>query len=771
MTPSRQRAAWIAACIAGVFLPFAPVVLGLRTLAQRDTDQLYAPVRTLVVEALRDGRLPLWNPYEATGKPLFAEGIHSVLHPVSLLAAALAPSSVDFLILGYLVAAALGAFALARALGASPPGAGGAGLAFALGGYTASMTGNLVFLAGLSTLPWLLAAARLAGGPSRWGPFAAALATASIFFSGDAQISALGLALGTLLAADAGGWRGAARAAAGMAVGILLAGVQIVATVELLPLTYRGLRIETWQKTLWALDPARLVEWIVPGFFRGSPTRPPLSPTGALSDAVFAESVYLGAPLVFAAALGAASLLGSARRRTGVLLAAAFVVLLWLALGHHFGARQALEWVPIWNRLRYSEKMMAPIAGVLCALAAFGVDAFGARRLTRRWWWILSGAAIAAAATLVVLRVAPGATSALAAGLAGIAGPFRRDRLAAGLPHLIAALAALLALDRVSRPAVRSAALAGLVALAPAVAVYFGAHLGDPAVRAFRTPLRLASNGPTARLAQPEAGLVDPDPRKSLVDQIARSNATVLYPAVNVALRVDTVEPYGAFEPIRITAVSRAFGQAWARLHRRFGLTHVALPIPRANGNPTGTAQALEGATLVQRDRDVGFELWAVPHRPWAFFARGATYWPDVEQARHGLRILMGSDDDGTVVLETQEPALTAPGRVLRFSRETERVRIEAESAGPALLVVQDAFWPGWRATIDGRPVELLAADAVIRAVRWPEGRHLLEMTYDPPEIRLGLAVSGVGAGLLVLLAALALRRPVAPAAAPAREA
>jgi hypothetical protein len=31
-------------------------------------------------------------------------------------------------------------------------------------------------------------------------------------------------------------------------------------------------------------------------------------------------------------------------------------VLLWLALGHHLGARQALESVPIWNRFRYSEK-------------------------------------------------------------------------------------------------------------------------------------------------------------------------------------------------------------------------------------------------------------------------------------------------------------------------------------------------------------------------------------------------------------------------------
>src|SRR5512139_1108078 len=104
MDPRKQLAAWAAATAGAVLLAFAPAVAGLRTLSQRDTDLLYAPVRTLVVEELRAGRLPLWNPYEATGKPLFAEGIHGVLHPVSLLGAALAPASVDFLLLAYLVA-------------------------------------------------------------------------------------------------------------------------------------------------------------------------------------------------------------------------------------------------------------------------------------------------------------------------------------------------------------------------------------------------------------------------------------------------------------------------------------------------------------------------------------------------------------------------------------------------------------------------------------------------------------------------------------------
>ncbi|MGB8931558.1 MAG: hypothetical protein WCC48_09970, partial [Anaeromyxobacteraceae bacterium] len=69
ISPRRELALAAAVTVLGVLLAFAPAVLGLRTLSQRDTDLLYAPVRTLVVQELRAGHLPLWNPYEGTGKP------------------------------------------------------------------------------------------------------------------------------------------------------------------------------------------------------------------------------------------------------------------------------------------------------------------------------------------------------------------------------------------------------------------------------------------------------------------------------------------------------------------------------------------------------------------------------------------------------------------------------------------------------------------------------------------------------------------------------
>jgi hypothetical protein len=744
--------------VAGLVLAvFAPVVAGLRTLSYRDTDRLYLPVRTLVVEELRAGRLPLWNPYEATGRPLFAEGIHSVLHPISLLGAALAPASVDFLILGYLLAAAVGTFVLARTLGASRPASAAGALAFVLSGFTASMTGNLVFLAGIANLPWLLAAARAAGAGARLATVGTAAATACAFLAGDAQAAIVGVTLGALLAADAGGWRGVARAAAGMCVGVLLAGVQIAPTAALLPLTTRQGGIPEPLRKVWALAPWRVLEWAIPGLARGPLRVAPRTASGVLLDPLFADSVYLGAPLLVAAALAAAR----GRRRTTLLLAGAALALLWLALGHHLGARQLFEGVPVWSRFRYSEKLLAPLGLCVCALGALGIDRFAGERLGRASRW-LAAAAVSSGALAVVLAAAPSSTAALASRLGGDAGPFYRSTLAAGLPHLALALGALVAADRLRDEGRRRLALALLVALAPAVAVQQGAHLGTLEARQLPGVLSFAAEPPGPRLLHPDDRFVRSGDPRGIVDAATWIDRLLLGPPVNVQLRIDTIEPYGAFDPGRLTGLVGALGPGWAPPLRRFGVTHVIAQLhPLSIEN---NARAAAGGRLVQHDPGLAFQVWEVPHRPWAFFARRAVA-VRAGEALPAFLDLVERGDDETVLVEAPDAPPVARGRVLRVERGTGRLRVEAESDAPALLVVQDAFWPGWRAAIDGQPAEILAADHVVRAVRWPAGRHSLEMRYEPPELRLGLGLSALGALLLTLLVAAGLRRrPPLPA-------
>src|SRR5512141_2178558 len=78
---------WISLVLVGSTAPLLAVLISGHTLAWRDTSQLFAPMRSLIAESLRKGQLPLWNPYEAMGMPLFAQLLHGVLHPWSVFAA------------------------------------------------------------------------------------------------------------------------------------------------------------------------------------------------------------------------------------------------------------------------------------------------------------------------------------------------------------------------------------------------------------------------------------------------------------------------------------------------------------------------------------------------------------------------------------------------------------------------------------------------------------------------------------------------------------
>jgi hypothetical protein len=759
---------------ATVLLLFGSALGSGKTLAFRDTERLYAPVRTLVDDTLRSGHLPLWNPYECMGKPLFAEGIHGVLSPVSLSAAWLFPGDVDFLEVAYLLAAALGAFALARVLGCSQAASAGAGLCYGLSGYVLSMTGNLVFLAGAASIPWVVAAARSAGAGAPFGPFVTAVATAVAFFSGDTQSAVIGVALGIALSWGAGGLRGAGRALTGATAGVLLAGVQVLASRAELFETTRGFGLEPGEAEQWPLHPVRMLEWIVPGLVRGELARvqiPEIIYQGKLPG-TFAESVYLGAPALLLGGVGLASARAApSSRRTAVVLTTAIAILLWIALGHHLGARQLLDYVPIWNRFRYSEKMMPSITLCLSAAVAFGIDRAAAARLPRAAVLGALGVALLSAMALGAVLFAPGATRRLFA-LDDEAASFLLDNLRSGLLHPLLLLGALLAVDRVRNMA--TPALFALVAVgAAAMAAPFGAHLGNQAPHEARSPLRFEAPPPGPRIAHPFERMLAPTASLDSLDTNALLLRTILPPAANVAQRIDNVDCYGALTSSRRGAMGHDSGDWVIRIARRFGLTHVVLVPPQDHAQNVLAAAAIVGGQFEQSLEDPPVEVWAVPHRPWAFFATSVVAAPTAEAARPLLAELTAPAGSDTVVVESPSAPPTSPGRVLAIVRGTEEVRIEAESRGPGLLVVNDAWWPGWRAWIDGREAEILPADLLVRAIPWPTGRHTVVMRYEPSELREGWFATGLGAIATGALAAYAIaatrrRRLGAPPSAPA---
>jgi uncharacterized membrane protein YfhO len=73
------------------------------------------------------------------------------------------------------------------------------------------------------------------------------------------------------------------------------------------------------------------------------------------------------------------------------------------------------------------------------------------------------------------------------------------------------------------------------------------------------------------------------------------------------------------------------------------------------------------------------------------------------------------------------------------------------------MLVVSDAWDPGWKATVDGHDAKVERVNYVMRGVRVQPGAHRVEFRYRPWTFTAGWIVSL--AALLVLVGALVMWR------------
>jgi hypothetical protein len=105
-------------------------------------------------------------------------------------------------------------------------------------------------------------------------------------------------------------------------------------------------------------------------------------------------------------------------------------------------------------------------------------------------------------------------------------------------------------------------------------------------------------------------------------------------------------------------------------------------------------------------------------------------------------------------------------GDAVRIVLDMESVvEIEATLARPGLVVLADAYYPGWRATVDGAPAEIVATNHLFRGVVAPAGTHRLRLEYRPASFVAG-AIASVAGWLLIAVLALRSRRGVRPLSA-----
>lgn len=106
-------------------------------------------------------------------------------------------------------------------------------------------------------------------------------------------------------------------------------------------------------------------------------------------------------------------------------------------------------------------------------------------------------------------------------------------------------------------------------------------------------------------------------------------------------------------------------------------------------------------------------------------------------------------------VVEAEAPSLNGAAGITPVDRKSERPELQSFDISPdqpAILVVTDTGYPGWRAWVDDVESPVFRVNALFRGVAVPASACRVEMRFDPASFRFGAATSLIAAGVTLAL-------------------
>ena len=707
-----NRSGYVLLLIILICLVLAPVILRPGYLLYprggqaTDLTITHWPAVAYNIRSLRvDGQVPLWRTTIASGGPWAANPQSWLFYPPAWLFFLL-PINLTFnlLLVGHLLLAALATYAFARrALDLSPQGAALAGLAYALAPWVSGhlSAGHVNVVLAVAWLPVALLGVQQSLTTGRAGGALLAGAAWAAALLNHTQIAlfiaALTLAWSLLTLSRQGSSEGRKRHFGLLVlvpiVAVSLSAVLLVPLAEALPYLNRTtLTLE--EAGLFSLPWTHLLTTVVPTY-GGEPE----------------QLVYLGLPIALLAVVG---LVLKRDRVSWFLLTLAGMAALF-ALGTNAPLFPALlRWIPGLAWVRVPPRAWAVVAFSLALLAGRGLDSLSRPHLdaaTRR-------------------RVALASLVALAAGLglgAGLLFLFRPPPPAAWslIAFVVLAVAALL---------LRTRSWLGPRAFAVALLLLTAADLG--LVRAAWTEMRspddaFAWGAEAAEYLSQQAGTF-----RSYSLSYSVPQHTAIQHDLDLADGVDPIQLAryadflalaGGYEstdysPTLPPVIDDTSAQPDAT---RLGLLNVGFVLASFPINVEGLTPAAQlGESYIYRNARV---------LPRSFVVPGA---PDPVQ--------------GDIALEL--PVETRPARIVAFG--PNQIIVEADLEARGLLVLSEAWYPGWRALDNGQELPIQRVEGTLRGVMLEPGDHRVEFLYRPWTVWVGLVISGTATlGILAYVA------------------
>ena len=691
------------------------------------------------------GGLMLWSPYGFFGLPYASTPQSEVFYPLNFFFSLFGPERgvvydivlhhLFFLLTFYLALRRIGFKEETSLIGS---------VGFGFSGYLISLTLIPLFLRTVAWLGVLIICLNesLKAKWFRWS-LLLGLVVALQVLGGEYQVAGMIwlLALGVVMfAPERRAWsrdfpRVLGVMALGLVVGVILSMPQIALTGELFPLSNRAGGMNPSEGLLWALSPSKLSSLLIPNFVL------PLSAgqywkLGFFNSFSYFFSHYLGVVLLL---LVIFSFAGPNKLR----------VLFWwilagfglvMILGNSLSVYPFLyKYLPGLNLFRFPEKFFLFLNFGFVLLAVYGYDFLSGRK----WFFPLGSWFCLSAAVIIFLWLLahPLKIQELGLNYSAVAEDFYRRNILRVSGFFLMGLGLILRVGRM-KPGWLALGL-GLVLFGD---LYFAHHGLNPVTTKdfFRPNLYIwdMQTREKDQIVPPRIFTISPPEQELWLDQMKspmlffKDYQNALEGQWAVYFGLNKIWWAGTFYPADVNKYQKLIEETnypqkdnsyphrglliLARsgvkylYYRDRGFSRILVAFPRA-------AVYYQARAFSSQDQVI--QLWSAPDFP-------AEQVLLVESGPGGEEAAAGS-------LKSE------PARMVEY--QNEKVTVEAEAKEPGWLLLLDSFYPGWKAEVDGHPVEIFRADGFFRAVKIPAGKHQIVFNYRPAILKKSVWISGIG--------------------------
>lgn len=732
----------------------------------RDLGSYFYPIKYSVAEAFKAGELPLWERRMASGFPIMA-GLQSAVFYPPTLAFNLLPffAAVQFTFVIHYAVAALGSYVLFRSWKCGVFVAVIGAILFAFGGTTVSLTNLLNHFQSAVWLPWMIYLWERTVRTERWTALVAfSIVSLCQLLAGSPEIFLL--SLGVVVLDTIRLYREREINAFLRCITILLGAgfivvglgmVQLLPTAELILQSRREQPIPASEALSGSLRPSSLMGLLLPTLEADSSLS--LGVRLLLAEGVpFLLSHYIGVIAVF----GLCFWLCTAPKKERIISIGLLGVSVLLAFGSYTPVYPFLyEWVPLFRVMRFPEKFYFVTFAFLVFAAVQGLRRFADGESSRipsiiaitiLAGWVTAYAVFRWEPNLLARWIQPRQPGKVLTTV----NPTTIAAILFSLEKQIAmslVLAALLSLNRWG--ILRSTLLQPLLVLA----VFIDLSSANKPLHFLREKALIQNAAHVIDKPPPDhSRLFYYPPGSNLHPSFVRVTGNPSYEKATELALNNLLPNAGMLYGFEYFQDIDALGR---RTYTDF-LSFINALAPDQRGKLLRVLNVkyviafhsldVKGFKLVREFPEHYSRLYEVTESvPRTYLVSHATYDHDPIST---LRRLSSEAFDPMREVVLDAPAHGAPkpsfqGDATIRLYQNNKVQIDTRLSDPGILVLTDAFYPGWKVFVDGVEEKILRANYLFRGVELPAGNHRVEFVYDPLSFKFGLVISSLTAALL----------------------